>query len=81
MGVNKVDIRQRNERKADMKQNNSLATDVITELKEQLQGELKALQAIEKRAQELVLLLQAEQEFLKDFLREDTESDDREFES
>lgn len=47
-----------------MKQNNSLATDVITELKEQLQGELKALQAIEKRAQELVLLLQAEQEAL-----------------
>lgn len=64
-----------------MKQNNSLATDVITELKEQLQGELKALQAIEKRAQELVLLLQAEQESLKDFLREDTKSDDREFES
>ena len=64
-----------------MKQNNSLATDAITELKEQLQGELKALQAIEKRAQELVLLLQAEQESLKDFLREDTESDDREFES
>lgn len=59
-----------------MKQNNSLATDVITELKEQLQGELKALQAIEKRAQEIVLLLQAEQESLKDFLREDTESDD-----
>lgn len=59
-----------------MKQNNSLATNVITELKEQLQGELKALQAIEKRAQELVLLLQAEQESLKDFLREDTESDD-----
>lgn len=59
-----------------MKQNNSLATDVITELKEQLQGELKALQAIEKRAQELVLLLQAEQEVLKDFLREDTKSDD-----
>lgn len=66
----------KNERKADMKQNNSLATDVITELKEQLQGELKALQAIEKRAQELVLLLQAEQEVLKDFLREDTKSDD-----
>lgn len=59
-----------------MKQNNSLETNVITELKEQLQGELKALQAIEKRAQELVLLLQAEQESLKDFLREDTESDD-----
>lgn len=59
-----------------MKQNNSLATNVIIELKEQLQGELKALQAIEKRAQELVLLLQAEQESLKDFLREDTESDD-----
>lgn len=59
-----------------MKQNNSLATDVITELKEQLQGELKALQAIEKCAQELVLLLQAEQEALKDFLREDTKSDD-----
>ena len=46
---------------------------------EQLQGELKALQAIEKRAQELVLLLQAEQEVLKDFLREDTKSDDWEF--
>lgn len=71
----KINTDKTNQKENDVfiEQGNNLAVDVISELKQQLQGELKALQGMEKRAQELVMLLRAEQVVLQDILKEDKE--------